>query len=320
MLNVKVPSLATELEKEKNFKLVTIENPDELLDRGFTEEGIAAIGKNCGIPAGYLKKLYGSNKDLFNDTIKHWMSVVDTLTKKTIAIKDEKVAGLCKQDTILVPTDRVIDNISAVFDKNGWDGDLVQSAIHPNDSFLSVIFNDVQKNAVETAERGDLLNAGFSLVHSMLGDFKDRMISYVHRLVCSNGLIVDDEQHTWDISDYTFPDVIEDCICQARDTGMEIMDKFVALKNISVTNPVSAITSMAKQMGIGAKDINLLLQEVGRQPLENMYDVSNLLTYFATHQSDDPYEVRKRQIRAGHLITVDVCDHCHSVVEHINKI
>ncbi len=320
MLNVKVPGLATELEKDKNFKLLAVTEVDEILARGFTEEGIAAVGKNCGIPAGYLKKLYASNKDLFNVTIKHWMGEVDTLAKRNVVVKDDRVAGLCKQDAILVSTDTIIDNISTVFDKNGWDGDLVKSAVHPNDSFLSIVFNDVQKNAVAEAEKGDLLNAGFSLVHSMLGDFKDKMVSYVHRLVCSNGLIVDDEQHSWDISDHTFPDVIEDCICQARDTGMEIMDKFVALKKIPVTNPVSAITSMGKQMGIGAKDINLLLQEVGRQPLDNMYDVSNLLTYFATHQSDDPYEVRKRQSRAGRLITLDVCDNCHSVVEHINKI
>ena len=319
MLNVKVPGLATELEKDKDFKILTITNIEEILDRGFTKEGIGTIAKSCGIPAGYLNRLYGSDKDLFNATMKHWMGVEDVLAKRSVAIKNEQVAGLCKRDKILVPTGNMLEKVVDIFDKNAWDGDLVQGAIHPNDSFLSVVFNDIQKNAVEGAERGDLLNAGFSIVHSMLGDFKDKILSYVHRLVCTNGLIVDDEQHSWDISDDSFPDTAEDYICQAKDIGMELMDKFISLKNIPVTNPVSAITSMAKQMGIGAKDINLLLQEIGRQPLENMYDVSNLLTFYATHQSDDPYEVRKLQTRIGNLINIEVCDCCHSVIKTINK-
>ncbi len=59
--------------KDKNVKILKVTKVDEVLANGFTEEGLSAfVVLNCGIPVGYLKKLYANNRHLFNATIKHF--------------------------------------------------------------------------------------------------------------------------------------------------------------------------------------------------------------------------------------------------------
>ena len=320
MLEVKISNLEEMLEKEKNYKAVVLSDVHEFVDRDFNEDGILAIANCCGIPAGYLKKVYDSDRDLFKSNIKYWSKVADVAEKLKMVVKNEIVAGFCKQSHELISMALILERVSDTFGKEKWNGKVEKLAVSPRDSFLSVSFSDVEKNAARSAEEGDLLHAGFSLSHSMVGGYVDEMKAYIHRLACSNGMMVEDSRFGWrrdlneNYSNY-FP-VLVDYMNQAFDHGEEVMDKFIGMKNIPVKDPIKSVNSMGAKMGLTAKAINVVLGQIGNQKIENLYDVVNLFTYYVTHHTDDPFDIRNLQSRSGKMVQMSVCGHCHQIVRN----
>jgi len=324
MLKIEVPNLDLELSKESQYRDMTVDEPKDFLGREFSEEGINSVASCCSIPGGYLKKVYESDKDLFRSNVEYWSKATDFFAKYKMIVKGEMVAGFCKTSHQLISTERILNEITNVFTKNNWDGKVEKLAISPKDSFVNVVFEGLSIDAAAgEPKRGDLLNAGFSLSHSMLGVYADKMTAYVSRLVCSNGMIAHDDRLGWKkeldetYSNY-FP-LLGEYMGRAFDTGQGTLEKFAELKRIPVTDPIKSISSMGDKMGIGAKATNSILQQLNSPDVkvENLYDVMNLFTFYSTHVIDDPYLTRRLQSRVGDLMESTLCDHCHQVIKRL---
>ena len=320
----KIPNLKAELVKERDYKIIDLKKPDELLERAFTEAGITSVANTCGIPAGYLNKVYEKDRDLFRANVRYWAQVAEITAKHKVITKGDMVAGICKMSHELISAEEILGKVEDLFEKEHWEGEVVQMVVSPRDTFLNVVFKDVEKNA-GTAEVGDLLNAGFSLSHSMLGEYIDKMEAFVNRLACTNQMTVHDSRYGWkkDLSEgySNYFQVLNSYVEHAYETGEDVLSRFISMQSIKVEDPIAAINSTATKMGVGARATNTILSTLSdpKVKVENMYDVINLFTYYATHVVEDPYVGRGMQRRAGEMMSVTVCDNCHQVVKQMKS-
>jgi hypothetical protein len=293
-----------------------------LLKREFTTAGVNALARHCGIPGGYLNKVYKKDKDLFESNVKYWGTAVDIVSTHKMILKNDMVTGICKKSFELIPAGEIVEKVAEMFQKRNWEGEITNLAVSPSDTYVSVVFDDVVKDASNVPNVHDLSNAGFTLSHSMLGEYTDYLASYVNRLVCSNGAEVHDERYGFrkdlDESYMNYFPVLEDGITQSRDIGRSALERFVYLKNQKVTDSIAAVTSMGQRMGVAPRGINIILKELSNKEVENLYDVMNLYTFWATHSNDDPFATRGLQRKAGSLLDAQLCEHCQQIITKLN--
>jgi hypothetical protein len=318
------------LQNDKGYTSVKIADPQELISKKFSEEGLTALSKVTKIPTAYVKKMYRTDRGLFNTNVDFWFKKNDLPNFFNVVVRDgdDTVIGFPNENVQLMTMDAIIGRLTDLFDENNWEAEIVSLMVSPFDSFVSVIFKDLVIDAGNghvqgdgEPKVGDLLNAGFSLSHSTIGANHDKLASYVHRLVCDNGTQVEDARYSFkkalgqDYSNYgDYYTILNDFVVQSRETSRQAMEKFVSLKNIPVPDPITAVNSLAQIMKLKDEDVLLIVQQLDTTEVENMYDLMNLFTMFSSRQPD-PYTMRKLQTKTGEFLLSDVCGECHQIVK-----
>ena len=319
-----------QLQGDKGYSSVNIVEPQELFQKSFSEDGLNALSKVTKIPPAYVKKMYRTDRELFNTNVDFWFKKNDLQNYYNVVVRDgdNTVIGFPNENVQLMTMDAIIGRLSDIFDENQWEAEIVSLQVSPVDSFVSFVFKDLQIDAgtwntevVGDGEPrvGDLLNAGFSLSHSMIGTNYDKLASYVHRLVCDNGTQVEDARYSFrkalgqDYANYgDYYNVLKDFVIESRETSRMAMEKFVSLKNTPVPDPITAVNSLGMIMKLKDEDLLLIVQQLDSTTVENMYDIMNLFTMFSSRQPD-PYMVRKLQAKTGEFLSACVCGECHQI-------
>jgi len=167
-------------------------------------------------------------------------------------------------------------------------------------------------------QRGDITHGGIRLVTDFASNGQQRkrprLQTYLHRLVCSNGMAIDEVHGSVSLRGNSVEDVLSEIEEKAQMLmgGLEArLSTYAATTDLSIPgNAESFIRQVGKERGLSSKTIMAVLQLAPLLP-ENptMYDVMNLFTFVANEATT--VKTRNALQELGGLLASSAEDHTH---------
>lgn len=283
------------------------------------------IGSKLGIPAKYYDKMLVGDPELLCANVNAWFAsepskrMVRTYDKSLLFDETPRYTSnvifpeySCAR-AFLGEKYRPLDDIdlfNAIMPRILDKGALIRSAsLTESALYIHASFPDVQGEV----EVGDVVESGIIIKNSEIGQSSLSIQPWINRLVCSNGMIVQDsgirkyhtgrmqvsEQSTYELlrdetkrqSDKAFWMQVCDLVDATldKDKFENIIQKYRSIAGIKVGNPVSAVEEVTKMYNISEDDSASILDHFARGESFNQWTLANSVTHQA-HDEKHSYE------------------------------
>lgn len=170
--------------------------------------------------------------------------------------------------------------------------------------------------------QGSTVAGGIRVVHSDSWAVSPRFDTYLYRVLCSNGMVSPLEGHKMRISGKSSTEILEtagEFAASAEHKIEEMIEGFEATGEIEVPNPIQMIHHVRNEFGLPARLGNRLLETGGQGTFLNtlpdnristMFDIVNLLTYVASHDTEITDDNRERLLEIGGQISLSHAERC----------
>lgn len=270
------------------------------------DDGFENLCSTLDIPKAFAKRL---PMDLQETVIRRLISHVQP--EYSLVLSDKHLLGFTKPEYPHVAVSEFVGRLSEMF---GDDTEV--TTWRDNGKEVTLKFSSI---AAFEPQVGDVCKGLISTTLDRTWDSTPTSEAEIFRLVCSNGMVSPAPYGgKYRISGKDTGDVLEKYEEVTRFTFEHLVDKVVPgvadLKNHSVKDVIALLNSLAVQHNLSKRKLNELRGQLAitdhNEPIENLYDFWNFLTYQGTHNLDlgDNFQ-RSLQEVAGHL-AVTVQDHC----------
>ena len=168
------------LEMKSNVEDVSLEYP-------LTQIASRQMGEKIGIPAKYFDRMMQDAPDLLAHNANHWLEkepkdvMIRTLFGKVRAILSNKYQRI---DNVEIATD--ILPILLDQGKNGLE--IASCEVTERKLYIKAVMHSLQREV----KTGDIVEAGVWITNSEIGFGQFEVAPFIHRLVCLNGMKVND--------------------------------------------------------------------------------------------------------------------------------
>jgi hypothetical protein len=149
---------------------------------GFGPEARKRMLKGISAPAEYLGRLTPATQDVVaSDVLKRG----DCSESVSVALLDGDVYTVCRGDLLRLRKHEVV---GAVIDALGANADSLSLTRIANDGDMLDLDIASPRKSIDV-QRGDTVQAGFHISHSIFGDQATVVEMFTYRLICTNGMI-----------------------------------------------------------------------------------------------------------------------------------
>jgi len=266
----------------------------------------AQIGQHVGIPKAYYDRLLQEAPALLAENVNHWFAAQPE--KRMVRTLDGEVRG------VLSSRYRAMDNWdilqAAMPVLHGKNAVFKSCEITDRHMFLKIVFPDLVMEVPGTKVVGDLVEVGLSIRNSEIGFSSFAVEPFIHRLICTNGMISNYSQKKYHVGkrqdsenavdeilrdetlhqrDKAFWMQIQDVIASAvnRDVLQQHVRKFSEAAAIKITvDPVQLIESTKKQFSLSDETGGDILRHLIEAGDLSKWGLANAITRTAQDQAD----------------------------------
>lgn len=250
----------------------------EFQELGITDNAHSQIANKLEIPGKYYNRMLVEDKILLSTNVNTWLN--QSKSKYMIRILDNKVRALLSDRYQCIDNYEIMNCIMPIFK----DANLQLSSweITENKFYLKAIFEDRQAEIV----RGDVVQSGISIQNSEVGLGSFEVQPFLHRLVCSNGMIINDFAYKRKHVGIKISSENEDFTLYSNNTLRAHDRAFMMKINDIVRRIISADTfeemvrnlQLSKQEKIEGKP-EKIIQELGKKYSFNEGDCTDIFKY-----------------------------------------
>lgn len=245
---------------EIKFEIASI--ADEL-EFDITNHTHRQIGERVGIPAKYYDRMKAEAPELLVDNVNHWFRaqpenrLVRTMNGTARAFLSDRYQRIDNVDIAQVALPVLLNS--------GLDLEVVSSEVTESRLYIQAVSRKTEREV----RVGDAVRAGVIISNSEVGLGAVSVAPVVFRLVCSNGLIVQDQKRRFNHigKSQTEDDIYRDDTRKAEDRAvlLKVRDQIAAsldevrfqatvermagLTQVKVTDPVKTIELVANRIG-----------------------------------------------------------------------
>lgn len=261
----------------------------ELNDGRFllTDSSLKSLSETLDVPVPYAKRMSPELKDLtFNYLLK---DRGDAETAVLLNTEKETVRSFMNPQYPYVASRRVFDVVEKSMN------DLEVPNYHLDDTALEIVSFSEQ---FATNVNDSPVRAGVRILYSDSWAVFPRFDAYLCRIACFNSAITPIVSKKFRISKKSDSDVLiqaQEFIEEAMSQIQPMIDGFEDLQKIKVEKWASLVKRVCEENRLPKKIYDLIIEmasdpqflaTVTNQRIETMYDLVNLLTYFATHHPE----------------------------------
>lgn len=261
----------------------------QVYDEQFPLDDLAenALANYLGINPAYLKKC---PNDLKAMNFRYWLDHKSNALA-TLEASEDNLLGIHRPDAMLLPLRRVYEIVSRVFQPEDDVRDLRRDTerVHldvTTDRHAIVVPNpDGLPNRPAV---GDITAGGVRILAHPNEAKAPTVQSYLHRLICANGMTTPESQGTIKIKGRTVPEVLQEMEEVAHQVLSTLDDKLadyaaMAHRPIPGGNPTSFAYQVGREAGLGQRVMDRIVQRANLLPADNatLYDVQQIFTEVA---------------------------------------
>lgn len=283
------------------------------LEIGLDDRGFTSLCDTLQIPKAFARRIpLDLQETLFNRLFKEAEPTYSFL------LKGNELIGFTRPEYPYIPPSEMIGHLTEVF---GEDSE-VRSW---KDDNKTVRLEFASLEAFEP-QVGDVCRGLINTTLDRTWDSTPELEAKIFRLVCSNGMVSPaDFNGKYRISGKTASQILSRYEEIARLTFDHLVDRVIPgvldLSNHSVKDALALLNSLAAQHNLSKRKLQNLRGQLAlhenENPVENLYDFWNFLTYQGTHNEDLGANFQQSLQRvAGHLAVAvqDSCPTCGSDV------
>lgn len=251
----------------------------------FDQLAMKKTGKLLDIPPKYISKC---PSDLRRETMNYWFRQAGN-QEAFIHYHDNNLLGIYPNDDQVVTHSEMAQEFLSKFDgddevrKFVYSPEIMQIDITKPDVFITVP-NGERTNIPEV---GDITEGGVRLVSYAPGDTRKPFVQYyLERLVCSNGLSMEEPSAKFYAKGRSSQEIIAELGGAVRNMLGLIpskLEQYADLENHRFEGDVAQLISqVARENGLASRVVNRLLDDASSVPTNaTLYDVVNVFTFTA---------------------------------------
>lgn len=251
-----------------------------------------SLSKYLGIPKAYLEKcpppLKAHNLNAWFTYNHTRAAVVETVNSRFVSIH--------KPDLLVIPIQRVVDIMADVLDP----GFQVTNLVHDDQTFVIDVITpktiEVEpwdaiedRNPEHHATVGDVTHGGIRFVANPTEPDDPLLVTYLHRLWCSNGATSPEASGLIKLKAKTVDDVIAEMEAGLKRIYGDLDTKLSEYASLATKYPPGSKEAFARQLGnefkIPARVLNKALDRIEILPDgASLYDILNVFTALANEE------------------------------------
>lgn len=304
-----VPTI--ESQKSETFKVTLrdVEYANRMLKVGdreleLSDEGLGAFGNHLGIPRSFLPKL---PDELANETANYFLKKNDTAEAFFETHSGSLFAVYPSNEKIFPKIDIARSLVRGVNDDNAMVKDL---NLQGPGIKVSITTNQYTTEPRE----GDITEGGIRVV-GFTRESGPVVSSFLNRLVCSNGMIIPEEQGRIKIRGNTVEEVMEEVEYAARHLLSESipqhLESWSNTTKTTVDNAEQMIHRLARENQLSASVQDAILEQVPSLEGDSLYDLVNLMTSFQ-HEDIRASQAERLMYLGGNVVGSGLSHRCTS--------
>lgn len=267
-----------------------------------TEHTHNQIGERTGIPAKYYDRMVTEAPDLWARNVNHWFQ--SKPERRMVRTLDGNARAFLSDRYRRLDNDLIAEASLPVLMESA-DIQIVSAEVTERKLYLKAVFPKVQAEV----KRGDIVQAGVVISNSEIGLGGVNVSPLIYRLVCLNGLIVEDAKFsryhvgrrvqgeedvtvfrdaTMQADDKAFvlklQDVIRAASAQTFTAAVERMT--AATQGIAIAKPVQAVEVLGNILNLGRGERESVLERLIRGGDYSRYGALNAITNLANDTVD----------------------------------
>jgi hypothetical protein len=287
----------------------TVTIADENLTFPLDERAERSFGKYLGVPKAYLEKCPPDHKAY---VLNYWLQRKANAAG-VIELIDDRFINVHKPGLVIIPIRRVVDVISNTLDPSY---EIKDFTLNDTKFQIDVItphtvevepWSDVEdRNPEHHATVGDITHGGIRFVANPTEAEAPQVLTYLHRLWCSNGSTSPVDEGTLRIKGTTVDEILIEMEGAMRRAVGDLDNKLAAYAALSDKYPPGSKDAFARQLGleykVSAKILNKILDRVQILPDgASLYDIAQVFTAMANEEGIPAKQVAILQEIGGQL-------------------
>lgn len=328
--------LAQELQRQSEAKKdivadarqITLSDTAEALSVGamefntITENTHTQIGTHLEIPKKYYEKMRENQPALLAENVNTWLRnsdrrrMIRTLDGKARAFLSDKYRRVDNDIIANMALETLLNLPQVTMDS------IASCEVTDKRLYLKIVFSHIQGEI----KKGDIVESGITITNSEIGQGGFAVSPFVHRLICLNGMTVNDakmnKRHVGSrlqsgVIDYQNDTITADnraLMLEFRDTllasaNQDTFNKYVdimraAAESEKIEKPVEAVEVLSKSFGFNEFEKNSVLENLIMDQDYSKWGALNAVTKIANNHSDYDRASELEQI-GGRILTLD---------------
>ncbi len=286
---------------------------------GFSPQGDAALAKLISCPGGFFQSVPSDLRATLTNRLLQEEERI-RLQQIRVIFKDNQIIGLSDAKLIELSGIEVLRTVLDAMPSAMASQDLEVRSFHITEDALTLKITS-QKTATEL-RAGDLVSAGLSIRHSIAGSHATQVSTYLHRLVCTNGMLVpvcrDDRRlrvRRLDGCRFSKQEMFNNLhnICQLA--WGQLSDKLQALRALTREriDPVVILRDIVRRMRLSREVAAALHAALEQDELgydESQMAVINALSRIGSHRTDLSQALRLLLMQAAGVLSQENVHRC----------
>ena len=275
----------------------------------FNDWSLSQACSSLGMPIRYERRLMDMNPMLLSKQFNYWKNMTDKPV--LLRTKNSRIRGYLSTSYSIYNNSELCDTLKDISQNTDF-GD--PSSFYMDEKRFHIRF--VIDSPIDAGKTviglNDILKTGVDITNSEVGAASVSIVPMVYRLVCTNGLRAwrrnsESEQLSFRHSrkdTSQFHSLINGAIVSALDSNHELLDKFIASKQIDVLDPNKIIEDLLTRNKFTQTDIKNVQEEYALEPDPTKYGIINAITGAAKKYGNE--ERLQMESFAGKLLTLSV--------------
>jgi hypothetical protein len=264
--------------------LVRVAESDDRLEIPLDDDGWAALGGWLKIPESFAARLPGDVRTSLTNQL------LDRQVLPMVVRHNEKgVTSLLKPDQVPFEPRQIVEVAGHVM---GEDAPVIELG-HDLTAFALDVVSAAGARDLGDPRVGDITRGGLRFTQNLRQNLAPSVQKYMYRLVCTNGMEVQDQGFKLDARGQTVEEVMEELEAMAQRAFAEVerdIEHFYAMREEIVPNPERALNRMAQEYGLPDRTRLDLIAAVSGAADENgenvsMFDLVNVATNMANREN-----------------------------------
>lgn len=263
------------------------------------------VASRLGIPVKYYNAMRSTAPQLLADNVNHWLH--NTPEKRMVRTLDNKVRAFLSDRYQRIENDEIANMVLPILLEQ--ESIVIQScAITESRMYIKAVFPKIAGEIV----KGDVVQSGIVISNSEVGQGAVSIKPLVYRLVCSNGLILDDSKFTArhvggriTAQDDNIRELLSDEAIRADDRAILLKVRDIVAASFDEArfaarvetmrestqdkiqgNPVEAVKLLAKKLSFSEGESTNILRHLIEGADLSRYGLLNAVTRSAQDESD----------------------------------